>query len=328
MAFANGWLILIGSLSIAIPVFLHLLMRPRPKSFKFPAIRFIQQVQKTNQRRMRLRHWILLFLRCLVILLIFLALARPSTTSTSFGPWVTLGGIIASAVVVGWLFIVSLFWTRPINKVLVSTLAGILVIHLFGGAYVGYRVSQNDAKHLIGDQQAPVAAVFIVDTSPTMTYTFENSSRLDQAKEIGKWLIDQLPLNSEIAIVPTNSSAIFFSEDIRAAEKRLETLDIDWSAQPTADRLNEVVDWVGDSEIERKEVYVISDLTSRSWSSRTASIEEKLSDATSTNVYLFDVSVEDPVNFSLGTLKLNSSRLSTKSTLEIENRIIPAGVRG
>ena len=325
MAFANSWLLLIGSLSIALPIFLHLLMRPRPKSFQFPAIRFIQQVQKTNQRRMRLRHWILLFLRCLVIFVIFLALARPSTTSAGFGPWITLGGIIASAFVVAWLFIVALFWTRPINRVLVATLAGILVVHLIGGAYFGYRVSQSNTRHLLGDQSAPVAAVFIIDTSPTMTYRFENATRLEEAKKIGKWLIDQLPLNSKVAIVPTDSSNIFFSDDIRAAEKRLETMDVEWSSQPAIDRLNEAIDWVDDSEIERKEIYVLSEMTRRSWSAKTSAIKDKLLEATDTSVYLFDVSVENPVNFSLGPLKLNSSRLSTKSKLEIETELFRQG---
>src|SRR5207244_3543824 len=49
----------------------------------FPAFRFLQQRAKTNQRKIRLRHLILLLLRMLLIALLVLALARPRIFSRS-----------------------------------------------------------------------------------------------------------------------------------------------------------------------------------------------------------------------------------------------------
>ena len=67
-----------GAALIAVPIVLHLIMRQQPKHLEFPALRFIQQRQLANRRSLRLRHLLLLILRCAAICLLALALARPS----------------------------------------------------------------------------------------------------------------------------------------------------------------------------------------------------------------------------------------------------------
>jgi len=67
-----------GALSIAVPIVLHLVMRQQPRHIEFPALRFIKQRETANRRQMRFRHWLLLALRCAVLLFLALALARPS----------------------------------------------------------------------------------------------------------------------------------------------------------------------------------------------------------------------------------------------------------
>lgn len=66
-----------GVLLIAAPVVLHLVMRRKPQTLVFPALRFVQRRRQTNQTRLRLRQLLLLALRCLAIALVALALARP-----------------------------------------------------------------------------------------------------------------------------------------------------------------------------------------------------------------------------------------------------------
>ncbi len=75
--FANPYL-LFGSALIAVPIILHLIMRRKPTMLEFPALRFIQKRHDTNQRRLRLRHLLLLLLRVAAIALLAFALARPS----------------------------------------------------------------------------------------------------------------------------------------------------------------------------------------------------------------------------------------------------------
>lgn len=70
-------LLLLGGLLVAVPILLHLVMRERPKHLTFPALQFIRQRREANRRRLRVRHLLLLLLRCAAIVLLAVALARP-----------------------------------------------------------------------------------------------------------------------------------------------------------------------------------------------------------------------------------------------------------
>ena len=81
MSFLHASLLL-GGLLIAVPIALHLIMRRKPRLVVFPALQFVRQKRDANRRRMRLRHLLLLILRCAAIGLLALALARPSLTGS------------------------------------------------------------------------------------------------------------------------------------------------------------------------------------------------------------------------------------------------------
>ena len=70
-------LLLGGLVLLGLPVVIHLIMRQQPKHLLFPALRFLKLQQRTNQRKVRLRHLLLLILRMLLIALMCMALARP-----------------------------------------------------------------------------------------------------------------------------------------------------------------------------------------------------------------------------------------------------------
>lgn len=78
--------ILLGTLLIAAPIVLHLIMRQQPKRLEFPALRLLVARSETNRRKLQLRNLILLLLRCAAILLLALALARPSLQSGGILP--------------------------------------------------------------------------------------------------------------------------------------------------------------------------------------------------------------------------------------------------
>jgi hypothetical protein len=87
---------LLGGLTlIGVPVLLHLIMKQKPRHLHFPAFRFLLQRHRTNQRKLRLRHLLLLALRVLLVALICLALARPKV----FSERLQLGGDRPAAVV-------------------------------------------------------------------------------------------------------------------------------------------------------------------------------------------------------------------------------------
>ena len=70
--------LLVGALFVAVPIALHLIMRRQPQRLVFPALQFIRQRQQANRRRLNLRHWLLLALRCAIIAGLAFALARPT----------------------------------------------------------------------------------------------------------------------------------------------------------------------------------------------------------------------------------------------------------
>ncbi len=83
LTFLTPWL-LAGAALVAVPIVLHLIMRRQPKHLVFPALRFIQLREEANRRQLRLRHLLLLLLRCAAVVLLALALARPSLKSAGF----------------------------------------------------------------------------------------------------------------------------------------------------------------------------------------------------------------------------------------------------
>lgn len=70
-------LYLFGLVTALIPAIIHLLNRRRLKRIRFPAVKFILLSQRRISRTYRLRHWFLLALRTLAVLLLVLLLAHP-----------------------------------------------------------------------------------------------------------------------------------------------------------------------------------------------------------------------------------------------------------
>lgn len=62
----------------ALPLLLHLIQRRDPPTVEFPAVRYLVQVTQEHNRRLKLRHWLLLLVRTLLILALILAAAGPS----------------------------------------------------------------------------------------------------------------------------------------------------------------------------------------------------------------------------------------------------------
>ena len=62
----------------ALPLILHLVARRQPPTVAFPAVRYLQQVTRDHQRRLKLQHWLLLLVRTLMVLALILAAAGPT----------------------------------------------------------------------------------------------------------------------------------------------------------------------------------------------------------------------------------------------------------
>jgi hypothetical protein len=71
-------ILLWGLLAAAVPVLIHLLLRPRPRRLRFPALPLLQDVLARGQRASRLENLLLMFLRAVILCLAALLLAAPT----------------------------------------------------------------------------------------------------------------------------------------------------------------------------------------------------------------------------------------------------------
>ncbi len=221
-----------GAALAAIPVILHLILKQKPRHELFPALRLIRQRHRVNLRRLRIRHWLLLAMRMLLIALMAFALARPSIHGASFIP----------------------------------------------------------------DQQAPVAAALVFDTSLSMQYQDGGRTRLEAAQLIAKELIKEFPAHSEAMVLDSADPTSQF--DLSMARQRIESLRLRPRATSVNQSIIEACRALDESDRTRKEVFVFTDLTAGSFAVKGAEELQKAIGSVKGGVaiYVLNVGVEQTKN--------------------------------
>ena len=70
-------LFLAGLAALAVPIFVHLINRERKEITEFPSLMFLQRIPYRSVRRQKIRNWLLFVMRCLAVILLVAAFARP-----------------------------------------------------------------------------------------------------------------------------------------------------------------------------------------------------------------------------------------------------------
>ena len=154
------------------------------------------------------------------------------------------------------------------------------------------------AAGMLGDQEAPVAAAMVFDTSPRMEYRLNNKTRLEEAREMAQWLVTQLPPESEAAVLNSKSTGSVFAAELAAAKQRIDRLTPTPAGLPLLTVIEDAIRLVGQSEKDRKEIYIFTDLSHGalpvtppdSWRKKMQSLEN-------VGLYVIDVGAKDPRNF-------------------------------
>lgn len=97
MSFLNP-AVLFGLLAVGAPILIHLLNKTRLKRIPWAAMRFLLESVKENNRKLRLRDLILLIARCLAVLLLILAFARPALMGEGDSSTYNLGPVTTAIV--------------------------------------------------------------------------------------------------------------------------------------------------------------------------------------------------------------------------------------
>ncbi len=327
--------LLFGLMLATVPVILHMVMRAKPKRIEFPALRLLKARRPSNSRRMQLRHFLLLLLRALLIAALVLAIARPSLPAARYGlrwwEWAILGIVVALALST-YQFMARRKQLHLVNSYeaierrgrlrLWCTLAGLLAALIGVGIPWGLRVrAELLSPRSEAAEDIPVAAVFIVDTSISMNYRFENRTRIEHAAAIATEHIERFPSGSRVAVAGLDGDEeIVFQADLSGAASRLESLEvtpvpeslnrrIKTAIQTQLDdrkRLQEETGSGGMADSFAREIYVLTDFSKTAWTEPDESgLADALKSADWLQVYLVDVSVQVPQNLSLTGLELS-----------------------
>jgi len=77
LSFVHPGFLLAGAAAAALPILIHLLLRQRARLMPIGSVRFLQNVLREHTRRRKIRQWLLLALRVLVLLALAALFARP-----------------------------------------------------------------------------------------------------------------------------------------------------------------------------------------------------------------------------------------------------------
>lgn len=293
-------------------------MKKRARPQPFPALRFLRQRHVDNQRRMRLRNWTLLALRFAAVILLALALARPSIDSSSFGIW--FRGALLAGLAVFALAMSAWCWVKK-NRAVMSVWVTVSCVSLCGVTYFVFRGITTVDGAASSHRDVPIAAAIVFDTSPRSGLRHANITRLDEAKAIAKDLIAQLPSDSEVAII--NSKGVSaFSPDTSYAVNIIESLEVVGPEEPFVDLVQRGIQLVSQKQDKRQEVYVLSEMSANVWEiGPFSSVREQLAESPQISLFVIDVGVERPINASLGELELNADTLVRGQELRISTRV-------
>src|SRR5436190_6284929 len=92
--FFESWLsaAAVAGSAVSIPVIIHLLNRRRFRVVEWAAMRFLLTAQRKNARRMRLEQLLLLLVRCLIVLMIVLAMISVTPWAEAVWRWLNPAG--------------------------------------------------------------------------------------------------------------------------------------------------------------------------------------------------------------------------------------------
>src|SRR3954462_8101020 len=75
--FVSPWFAVAGTVLASIPIIIHILNRRRFKTVRWAAMEYLLQAMRKNRRKLKFEQLLLLAIRCSLLLLMGIALARP-----------------------------------------------------------------------------------------------------------------------------------------------------------------------------------------------------------------------------------------------------------
>ncbi len=318
MTFAHVSL-LAGMAFVSVPVMLHLLGRREPKRITFPALRFVRRTAVRAQRGWSIKRWLLLAIRMLLLMLAALSLAGPRVHSAMHATYVGIGLVAVLAILATSAALLS-YASRHPRSVWMSIAVLALLLWTGSSVWFGYAFVRGDAAPSQA-ASGPICAALVIDTGPTMDYRHANASRMDVAKETARWLMDRMPSDSQIAVVTSSQGQRLHPSRV-SANRQLENIKLEGRSSDLPGRIRAAIELVRSSKIERREVYVLTDLSANAWSATDASVVSEMlkpkPDQLPVLVQVIDLGTARRENWTLSGLKLSQDVVAPDGAVELK----------
>jgi len=265
MTFLN-WTILFGLIGVSIPIIIHLLNRRRAKTVEWGAMQFLLASLASRNRRIMIEEMILMALRCLVVALLVLAMARPFLPARSTVPWpIVVPAVLIAAMCIG---VAAAMWSlRRARWILLAVAVGLLGL---AGASAAMEHWTQLRRWSSGAGAQDI--VIIIDGSASMKLEVEGKANFARAVAEARTLVELRRSDDAIALLvagavprpvlptPTNSD-----QDITAA---LDELRPTGGSMRVLEALNAAAAALGAGHNPGKQIVLITDAQDLGWDLR------------------------------------------------------------
>ncbi len=209
-----------------------------------------------------------------------------------------VSGIMLAATLASLVAAVAYVSKRPLTVTLITAVIALAL--WITAALWGYRSLASGPAVPSSDQSAPVAAALSIDNGPSMAYRAANELRLDKAIKTATWVLDKLPVDSRVGVL-TGSRWVHCHLILRLPKRWVNLIEQRGAHVDLVARIRTALDLVLASELERKEIYVVTDLSSSSWSTAADDLKLALEQhAQEVLLQIIDIGDVDQANWRLG----------------------------
>ena len=192
MLFLNS-ILLLGLVGVLIPIVLHLIRRQAAKPMDWGAMRFLLDTVVMRRRRMEWEDLLLMAVRCLLLALIALAIARPFVPPGSSVPWLVVFplALLGVATLAGS-FVLSQRKTRYLIRAV-----GVICILLATAAVLLERRLNLEKFRLTGGRDVAL----IIDASTSMTLPHGDGTAFEAAVGEARQIVKQSPRGTAFTVI-------------------------------------------------------------------------------------------------------------------------------